>query len=223
MDASLYDKGRGKVKLRAKIEVRDAKTLVIKEVCYGTTTESLIRSIDEAAKKGKIKIEGIQDYTAEHVEIEIKMSRGHYAQDVLDALYAYTECEVTLNSQIVVIKDNMPWEANVEEILHFHAEKLQEYLRRELEIEEGRLKEKIFEKSLEQIFIENRLYKRIEDVDTYEKIHQTIASSLKPFHEQLLREPNEEDRERLLNIPIRRISRFDLAKKWSTIEREKKY
>lgn len=212
MDASQYDKGRGKIKLRAKIEVRDPKTLVIKEICYGTTTESLIRSIDEAAKKGKIKIEGIQDYTAAHVEIEIKMSRGHYAQDVLDALYAYTECEVTLNSQIVVIKDNMPWETDVEEILRFHAEKLQEYLRRELEIEEGRLKEKIFEKSLEQIFIENRLYKLIENVDSYEKIHQTIATSLKPFHKQLIREPNYDDRERLLNIPIRRISRFDLSK-----------
>lgn len=212
MDASQYDKGKGKVKLRAKIEVRDPKTLVIKEVCYGTTTESLIRSIDEAAKKGKIKIEGIQDYTAQHVEIEIKMMRGHYAQDVLDALYAYTECEVTLNSQIVVIKDNMPWEADVEEILRYHAEKLQEYLRRELEIEEGRLKEKIFEKSLEQIFIENRLYKRIEDIDTYEKIHQTIAASLIPYHKLLIREPNEDDRERLLNIPIRRISRFDLGK-----------
>ncbi|MFI0434335.1 MAG: DNA topoisomerase IV subunit A [Parachlamydiaceae bacterium] len=212
MDASQYAKGRGKVKLRAKIEVRDPKTLVIKEVCYGTTTESLIRSIDEAAKKGKIKIEGIQDYTAEHVEIEIKMSRGHYAQDVLDALYAYTECEVTLSSQIVVIKDNIPWEADVEEILQFHTGKLQDYLRQELEIEEERLKQKIFEKSLEQIFIENRLYKGIEEIDTYENIHQTISASLKPFCEELLREPNEEDRERLLNIPIRRISRFDLAK-----------
>lgn len=212
MDASQYEKGRGKIKLRAKIELRDSKTLVIKEICYGTTTESLIRSIDEAAKKGKIKIEGIQDYTAEKVEIEIKMARGHYAQDVLDALYAYTECEVTLNSQIVVIKDNLPWEADVEEILRYHVEKLQEYLRRELEIEEGRLKEKIFEKSLEQIFIENRLYKRIENIESYEQIHQTIANSLKPYHKHLLREPTEADRERLLNIPIRRISRFDLAK-----------
>ena len=155
MDASQYDKGRGQIKLRAKIEVRDPKTLVIKEICYGTTTESLIRSIDEAAKKGKIKIESIQDYTAENVEIEIKLARGHYAQDLLDALYAYTECEVTLHSQIVVIKDNMPWERADEEILRFHTDKLQEYLRRELEIEEARLNEKIFEKSLEQIFIEN--------------------------------------------------------------------
>jgi topoisomerase-4 subunit A len=212
MDAAQYDKGRGKIKLRAKIEVRDPKTLVITEICYGTTTESLIRSIDEAAKKGKIKIESIQDYTAEKVEIEIKMPRGHYAQDLLDALYAYTECEVTLNSQIVVIKDNLPWEADVEEILRYHTEKLQEYLRRELEIEGERLKEKIFEKSLEQIFIENRLYKKIENIESYEQIHQTIANSLKPYHSKLIREPTHEDRERLLSIPIRRISRFDLAK-----------
>lgn len=212
MDASQYDKGRGKIKLRAKIEARDPKTLVITEICYATTTESLMRSIEEAAKKGKIKIESIHDYTAEKVEIEIKLPRGHYAQDLLDALYAYTECEVALNSQIVVIKENMPWETDVEAILRLHTDKLQEYLRLELEIEERRLNEKIFEKTLEQIFIENRLYKPIENIDSYEEIHQTIASSLKPYHPQLLREPLYDDRERLLNIPIRRISRFDLTK-----------
>lgn len=212
MDASQYDKGRGKIKLRAKIEIRDPKTLVITEICHGTTTESLIRSIDEAAKKGKIKIEAIQDYTAEKVEIEIKLPRGQYAQELLDALYAYTESEMTLTSQIVVIKDNMPWETDVEEILRFHTHQLQEYLRRELEIEEERLREKIFEKSLEQIFIENRLYKCIENIDSYEQVHQTIVTSLTPFHSQLLREPTYEDRERLLSIPLRRISRFDLTK-----------
>ncbi len=130
-------KGRGKVKLRAKIEIRDPKTLVITEICYGTTTESFIRSIDEAAKRGKIKIDAINDYTADKVEIEIKLPRGQYAQDLLDALYAYTECEVSLNSQIVVIKDNLPWETDVDEILQLHTEKLQEYLRKELEIEEN--------------------------------------------------------------------------------------
>jgi topoisomerase-4 subunit A len=212
MDASQYDKGAGKVRLRAKIEVRDSKTVAITEICYGTTTESLIRSIDEAAKKGKIKIDAIDDYTAEKVEIEIKLPRGQYAEDLLDALYAYTECEVSLSSQIVVIKDNLPWETNVDEILRFYTEKLQEYIRKELEIERQKLNEKIFEKNLEQIFIENRLYKLIENVDAYDKIHQTIATALVPFHDRLLREPSHEDRERLLNIPIRRISRFDINK-----------
>lgn len=212
MDASQYEKGKGKVRLRTKMEIRDPKTVVITEICYGTTTESLIRSIDEAAKKGKIKIESINDYTAGKVEIEIKLPRGQYAPDLLDALYAYTDCEISLTSQIVVIKDNLPWEATVDEILHLHVEKLQEYLKAELEIEQQRLNEKVFDKSLEQIFIENRLYKRIETIDNYEQIHETIASSLVPFHSKLLREPTYQDREKLLNIPIRRISRFDIAK-----------
>lgn len=217
MDASAYDKGKGKVKLRAKIDITDPKTIVIREVCYGTTTESLIRSIDEAAKKGKIKIDAINDYTADRVEIEIKLPRGQYAQDLIDALYVYTDCEVSINSQIVVIKDNLPWEPDVHEILHLHVEKLQGYLRRELEIERDRLIEKIFEKTLEQIFIENRLYKKIENIGSYEKIHDTIAESLVPFHPQLSRVPTYEDRERLLNIPIRRISRFDIEKNQTEI------
>lgn len=212
MDATEYAKGKGKIKLRVKIEERDPKTVVITEICYGTTTESLIRSIDEAAKKGKIKIDAINDYTAEKVEIEIKLPRGQYAQDLFDALYAYTECEMTLHSQLVVIKDNFPWEPTVDEILHLHTGKLQEYLQRELEIERERLKEKIFDKTLEQIFIEHRLYKLIEDIDTYEKVHETISTSLIPYHDQLWRVPTNEDRERLLSIPIRRISRFDIRK-----------
>lgn len=212
MDASDYQKGKGKVKLRAKIEIRDPKTIVVQEICYGTTTESLIRSIDEAAKKGKIKIDTINDYTADKVEIEIKLPRGAYAEDVVQALYAYTECEVSLSSQIVVIQDELPCETNIHDILEHHAKKLQEYLKRELEIERDRLIEKIFEKSLEQIFIENRLYKKIENISSYDKIHSTIESSLEPFHSMLSRVPTYDDREKLLNIPIRRISRFDLDK-----------
>lgn len=212
MDASEYNQGKGKVKLRAKIEVRDPKTIVITEICYGTTTESLIKSVDEAAKRGKIKIESINDYTAEKVEVEIKLPRGQYAQDLIDALYAFTECEVAMHSSIVVIKDNMPWEPTVNEILEFHTGKLQGYLQNELEIEKNRLQEKIFDKTLEQIFIENRLYKKIETVSSYDKIHSVIESGLEPFHDQLLRVPTYDDREKLLNIPIRRISRFDLDK-----------
>lgn len=218
MDASQYNKGKGKVKLRARLETKDPKTIVINEICYGTTTESLIRSIDEAAKKGKIKIDAINDYTAEKVEIEIKLPRGQYAQELIDALYAYTECEVALTPQVVVIKDNLPCEMDVHEILTYHAEKLQEYLRTELELERDRLLEKIFQKTLEQIFIENRLYKKIENLRSYEEIHKTIGHSLEPYHGQLSREPTEEDREKLLSIPIRRISRFDIEKNQQDIQ-----
>ncbi len=212
MDKSDYDKGRGKIKLRAKIEIKDPKTLVIRDICYGTTTESVIRSIDEAAKKGKIKIEGISDYTAQAVEIEIKLPRGQYAEEMIDALYGFTECEVSLTSQIIVIKDGQPWETNVNEILSYNADKLVEFLKRELEIERTHLLEKIFYKTLERIFIENRLYKKIETVKTLEGIHQTLEESLKPYHKKLLRAPTQEDRERLLQIPIRKISQFDIDK-----------
>jgi topoisomerase-4 subunit A len=212
MDASEYNKGRGKIKLRTKMEVRDPKTIVITEICYSTTTESLIKSIDDAAKRGKIKIESINDYTSDKVEIEIKLPRGQYAEELITALYGFTECEISLNSQIVVIKDEMPWEPDVNQILELNVQKLQEYLHRELELERDRLNEKIFEKSLEQIFIENRMYKKIENLSAYDEIHKTIATSLEPFHPELIRIPTYDDREKLLNIPIRRISRFDLDK-----------
>lgn len=212
VDVTDYQRGKGKIKVRAKVEIKDPKTVVIREICYGTTTESLIRSIDEAAKRGKIKIEGIDDYTSDRVEIEIKLPRGHYAEDLINSLYAYTECESSLTSQVVVIKDDMPLETDVIEILKLHTEKVQEYHRRELEIEKGRLLEKVFDKTLEQIFIENRLYKPLETISSYEKIHSAIEQSLGPYHDQLLRVPTYDDREKLLNIPIRRISRFDLDK-----------
>lgn len=222
MDASSYDKGLGKIKLRARIESPDEKTIVIREICFGTTTESLIQSIDEAAKKGKIKIDSIYDFTAENVEIEIKLPRGQYAHQLIDALYAFTECEVSLSSQILVIKDNFPWQTDVHEILKLHVELLQEYLRKELLFEKGRLLEKIFHKSLERIFIENRIYKKIEEIASFPEIHATIASNLVRFHDELSRIPTQEDREKLLNIPIRRISRFDLNQNKEEIEKYEK-
>ncbi|MGM0440567.1 MAG: DNA topoisomerase IV subunit A [Chlamydiota bacterium] len=212
MDASQYDKGKGKIKLRAKIIIRNEKTLIIREICYGTTTESVIKSVDEAAKKGKIKIDSISDYTAENVEIEITLPRGQYAQKVIHALYAHTECEVSINTNCLVIKDNYPWETDVNEILKYHVNCLQHYLKTELEIERDNLLQKIFDKTLEQIFIENRLYKLIEDVKTYSLIITTIDDALKPFLSKLDYKPRKEDIERLLAIPIRRISRFDIEK-----------
>lgn len=217
MDASSYDQGKGKVKLRVKFDITDPKTVVIRQICYGTTTESLIRSIDEAAKKGKIKIDTIHDYTSDKVEIEIKLPRGHYAQDLIDALYLYTECEVTLTPQMVAIKDDLPWEPTVNQILELNVHKLQEYLQRELEIERDRLLERAFERSLERIFIENRLYKPIEKIADYDKIHASVEAGLEPFYPELTRIPTYDDREKLLNIPIRRISRFNVEKNHAEI------
>lgn len=210
MDVSEYDLGRGKIKVRSKIDIVDTKSIVIREICPGTTTESLINSIDEAAKKGRVKIDAINDYTSDKVEIEIKLPRGVYATDILDALYAFTQCQVSINSQILVIKDKTPWETNVNELLHLHTETLRGFLKRELEISLEKLLRKVFEKTLEQIFIENRMYKKIETIKLYEKIHESIADQLKPFHRKLKKVPDYEDRERLLNIQIRRISKFDI-------------
>lgn len=218
MDPSDYDKGRGKVKLRAKIDIADEKTLVISEICHGTTTESLIRSIDDAAKKGKIKIESIHDYTAEKIEIEIKLPRGQYAQKMIDALYAFTDCEVTIHTQMLLIKEKLPHESTVDEVLRLHVELLQGYLKKELEIEKARLMKLIFEKTLEQIFIENRLYKHLEEISHQDKIHPTLEKSLVPFYKQLPHVPTHEERERLLNIPIRRISKFDIQKNQEQIQ-----
>jgi topoisomerase IV subunit A len=212
LDPTEYNNGKGKVKLRAKLETLDDKTLIIKEICYGTTTESLTRSIDEAAKKGKIKIESINDYTSENVEIEIKLPRGHYSDQLIEALYAFTDCQVSLNSQIILIKDHYPWETTTDELLKYQTQQLKNFLKQELEIERDSLLEKIYQKTLEQIFIENRLYKKIENLTTYPAIHKSISENLEPFHKQLEQIPTEDDRERLLGIPIRRISRFDINK-----------
>lgn len=210
MDVSEYNKGKGKIRLRAKIVEKDPKTLVIKEICYGTTTESVIQSIDDAARKGKIKIDSIDDYTAQTVEIEIKLPRGQYANAVIDLLYAYTECQVSLSSQMIVIKETMPCEMDVHEILRYHVDLLLKYLKQELEIEIKALEEKIFQKTLEQIFIENRLYKHIEEVAEFEEVFDVLVSSFKPFVKLLYRAIERQDYERLLHIPIRRIAKFDI-------------
>jgi topoisomerase-4 subunit A len=218
MDASEYQDGKGKIKLRAKIESPDPKTLVIREICYGTTTESLIHSIDEAAKKGKLKLDSISDYTAENVEIEIKLPRGQYADDVLDLLYAYTECQVSLSTQMISIRDDLPHELTITEILEHHTELLLAYLKAELELEEKHFLQAVFEKTLEQIFIENRLYKHIEETESSEEMYEVLIKSIKPFHKLLARVPEQADYERLLAIPIRRIARFDIEKNQQDIK-----
>ncbi len=211
-DCAEYDKGNGKVRLRAKLNVVDDKTIVIEEICHGTTTESLIRSIDEAAKRGKIKIDSINDYTAEKVEIEINLLRGQHAKELVDQLYAFTDCQVSLSPSMLVIHENLPWETDTDQVIELHTGLLKGYIKQELELERDRLLDKIYAKTLEQIFIENRLYKQIETVKTYDGVHEAIKKALTPFHKLLDPNPDKEDRERLLAIPIRRISAFDIAK-----------
>lgn len=212
MDVSEYQNGNGKVKIRARIEEVDQKTLVIREIPATTTTEGLITSIEEAARRGKIKLSSINDFTTDTPEIEIKLPRGIYAEDTIKRLYAYTNCEVGLSTSMVVIRNNTPEILSVEDILRHCTDKLVYLLKRELEIELGKLHDSFHEKTLAQIFIENRIYKRIEEAKTFEKVMQEVRDGLEPYQDKLKRQITDDDIKKLLEIRIRRISRFDIEK-----------
>jgi len=217
LDVSQYEDGNGRLRCRARIEEVNEKTIVIREIPYTTTTESLIDSIEKAAKSGKLKISSISDYTAEEVEIEIKLARGIYANDTIKALYAFTDCEVPISPNLTLIKDEIPEISSVSEVLRHNTDKLVADLTRELEIELNRLLEKLHARKLEQIFIEERLYKRIEEEKSYRGILKTIEESLLPYKDELVREVSREDIERLLEIRIKRISRYDIDRQQKEI------
>jgi len=211
-DVGEYNDGLGKVKVRARIERKDDKTVVIREIPFGTTTESLIASIESAAQKGKVKIGSIDDFTTGKVEIEIGLARGVYADEVIPQLYAHTDCEVSLTCNMVLIKDRRPVELGVSEVLCFLTDQLRATIRAELELELDQLGAKKHWLDLERLFIEHRVYKRIEEATTEEQVKSEVRKGLKPHLKGLERPLSDEDVERLLAIPIRRVSRFDLDK-----------
>jgi topoisomerase IV subunit A len=212
MDASEYDRGNGKIKLRAKIEQRESNKLVIREIPFSTTTESVIASIEEAARKRRVKIRSISDFTAAQVEIVVTLSPGEDSQKAITALYHFTQCEVTIHSNIVVIQGDRPVQMDVEEVIRFNTTQLVSLLKKELELRRTELQDDLHWKSLVQIFIENRIYKRIEDCETYEAVQQAVLKGLQPFRNQLTRDLTMEDVEMLLGLQIKRISKFDLKK-----------
>ena len=212
IDVTDYEQGNGKIRCRARISEKNEKTITITEIPYGTTTTSLIDSIEKAAKSGKIKILSISDYTAEEVEIEIKLPRNIYARDTIKALYAFTDCEVSLSTNLTLIRSNLPDTSTVDEVIRFNTEKLVGDLTRELEIDLHRLSQRLHARLLEQIFIEERLYKEIEEVTTYERVVATVDESLKPYLKKLEQPVTKEDIERLLEIRIKRISRYDIER-----------
>ncbi|MCX8157931.1 MAG: DNA topoisomerase IV subunit A [Verrucomicrobiae bacterium] len=210
MDARDYQDGKGTVKVRAKIKVKDESTVLIKEIPPGTTTESLIASIEDATRKGKLKVKSVTDFTSEEVEIEVKCPPGVTAEKLVDALYAFTDCEVTLASRIIVIKEHRPVEMTASEVLRENTAQLVEILRRELELKRGRLQEELHFRTLERIFIEERLYKRIEKCRTQEAVQAAVREGFEPYAAELARPLSEADIERLLGVRIRRISLFDI-------------
>ena len=209
-DVSEYNDGNGKVLVRAKLETGDEKRIVIRELPFGSTTESLIASIEDASRKGKLTIAGISDYTAENVEIEVRLARGVHTRDTVDALYAFTECEQAITVNMVVIKDNRPVIMTVSQIIKHNADRLVEILRAELKFEEKQLRDRLHARTLEQVFIENRVYKKIEDKSSAQGVVDAVQKGLEPFQDEIKREVTNEDVETLLKIPIRRISQYDI-------------
>jgi topoisomerase-4 subunit A len=221
MDARGYKDGAGEIKVRAKLKVKDESTVVIKEIPPTTTTDSLIGSIEDASHKGKIKVKSINDFTSEEVEIEIKAPSGVSAEQLADALYAFTDCEVSITSRIVVIRNNRPVEMTVSEVLQENTAQLVETLKRELELKETQLQDELHFRTLERIFIEERLYKKIEQCKTNEAVMAAVHEGFKPFRRQLIRELTDPDVERLLTVRIRRISLFDITKHREEMEKVK--
>ena len=210
MDAREYKDGAGQIKVRARIKAKDESTVVIKEIPPTTTTDSLIGSIEDASRKGKIKVKSVNDYTSEEVEIEIKAPSGVSAEQLVDALYAFTDCEVTIASRIVLIKNNRPVEMTVSEVLRENTAQLVDILKRELQLKESKLQDELHFRTLERIFIEERIYKKIEQCKTNETVLAAVYEGFKPFRRQMVRDLAEADVERLLQVRIRRISLFDI-------------
>ena len=221
LDVTHYNKGNGRIKCRAGIVEKNEKTVIINEIPYTTTTQSLIESIEKAARSGKIKIQSINDYTAEEVEIEIKLARGVYASDTIRALYAFSDCEVSISPNLTVIRDGRPVNPSVDDVLCFNTEKLVRDLQKELQIELDRLKERLHAHILEQIFIEERLYKEIEECNSLKGVIETIETELVPYRDRLERDVRREDIDRLLEIRIKRISRYDINRKHKEIKEVK--
>ncbi len=213
-DFSNYNDGLrgGKVRVRAKINKIDNKTLTITEIPYGTTTTSLIESIIKANDKGKIKIKKIEDNTAQEAEIMIHLPSGVSPDKLIDALYAFTDCEVSISPNSSIIDGDKPRFMGVSEILRVNTDSTVQLLKRELEIKKGELEEQWHFSSLEKIFIEERIYRDIEEEETWEGVIAAIDKGLKPHIKHLKRAVTEEDIIRLTEIKIKRISKFDKFK-----------
>jgi len=211
MDASEYNDGLrgGRVRVRAKIEVVKRNLLRVFEVPWGTTTTSLQASIVGAQEKGKIKISRIEDNTADEADILVHLSAGSDPESVRDALYAFTDCEMSISPNACVIADGKPQFLGVSEILKRSAFQTRDLLKRELEIRLGELEEKWHFGSLEKIFIEKRIYRDIEECDTWEAVIDAIDKGLKPYRKRFRREITRDDIIRLTEIRIKRISRYD--------------
>lgn len=221
IDVSRYNDGLrgGAVKVRAKISKIDKSTLVISEIPYSTTTETLKESIIKAQEKGKIKIKGFDDNTARNAEIVVHVASGESCDKTIDALYAFTLCEISISPNACVIKDEHPEFMGVSDILRYSTEHTKDLLRQELEIRLGELNDQWHKVSLERIFIENKVYSVLEGKKSPEEAYAAVAAALEPFAKLLRREIDNDDIEHLVGLPFIRISRFNMEKADNEIKR----
>lgn len=218
IDVSDYQDGLGKIKVRAKIEKEDKNKLIITELPWGETTDSLAESIEEAIKKKKVSVRKLHDLTNDTVKIELELQTGENQEKAIVALYAFTNCEKSLSSRPIVLDAGRPRLMTITEIVRKNVDRLMELTKREQEIRLGELDDLYHARTLDRIFIEERIYKRIETEKTMEGVKKAIITGFEPFLKELRRGIVDEDIERLLKIPIRRISQFDIDKNREEIE-----
>ena len=216
IDVSKYNDGQrgGVLKVRAKIEKLDPKTLVIREIPYSKTTETLIDSILKAVDKGKIKARHVEDLTAAKVEIQVQLAPGVSSDKTLDALYAFSDCEINISPNCCVIEDNKPQFLTISDVLRHSVERTKDLIRQELEIRKGELLEQLHFCSLEKIFIEERIYKdkKFEQAPDVDSVCEHIDDRLTPYYPQMIREVTKDDILRLLEIKMQRILKFNKDK-----------
>ncbi|MBC7848491.1 MAG: DNA gyrase/topoisomerase IV subunit A, partial [Chitinophagaceae bacterium] len=213
IDVANYNEGKrgGKVRVRAQIEELDKRTLIIRDTPYGVTTTSLMDSIVKANDQGKIKIKKVTDYTGANIEIHIELAAGISPDITIDALYAFTDCEVSISPNACVIVAQKPQFLGVHELLRISADNTKELLKRELEIKLAELQEKWHFTSLEKIFFEEKIYKELEKKHaTWEKVLEAIADAFLPFRKQLKKDITREDIIKLTEKPVRRIYKLDI-------------
>ena len=218
LDVSDYQDGLGKIKVRAKIEKEDKNKLIITELPWGETTDSLAESIEEAIKKKKVPVRKLHDLTNDTVKIELELQTGENQEKAIVALYAFTNCEKSLSSRPIVLDAGRPKLMTISEIVRKNVDRLMELTKREQEIRLGELDDLYHARTLDRIFIEERIYKRIETEKTMEGVKRAIITGFEPFLKELRRGIVDEDIDRLLKIPIRRISQFDIDKNREEIE-----
>lgn len=219
MDASEYQDGLGKVKIRARIDTSEKGKLVITELPWGETTDSLSESIEDAVKKKKVAIRKIHDLTSEDVRIELELAAGASAEKTVTALYAFTNCEKSISSRPIVLDGGRPKLMTVSDILRRNADRLLDLTKKELEIRLGELDDLHHARTLDRIFIEERIYKRIEQEKTMDGVKSAVRTGFAPHMSELRRSTiTDDDIERLLKLQIRRISQFDIDKNRKEIE-----